>query len=415
MNKPTIQILKEIQNIPSVPFNITHVTKYITTTLEQNSIPYTQNPYAIIVKSKNFNQTSPKKLFMAHIDHPGIALKNAKEGKFFGLKSPQALNKILSNSPVTIKIFDTSGNYRGLGKLLKITDNIKQTVQIQTDLPIESNFSAQFELPYFSETSDTVSVYNADDGAAFASLLSATLETYESAQNSIFCFIKHEEVHQLSSWNLASTNFFKLTPQDFVFNLECLKCDPIDPVNYPCDYDNGLVLQLCNTGCLFGSSIPGDNFAESLCRQVSQKANINLQTGVIKDSCDSRPFSHFALTPNIVTLTIPNKNKHNGADDGNIVAETILKKDLDDLTTMVCELSRETQVTYSGENISLKLKENDFITDRDLLKRKAKLNRRLAVSMWPVVSRGYYFPKTFIDGILDFGFKLVSYLYYCFN
>ena len=97
------------------------------------------------------------------------------------------------------------------------------------------------------------------------------------------------------------------------------------------------------------------------------------------------------------------------------IGEEILKKDVeifgdllqDMLVTSIEQKELEILVSLSGL-----AKQNDLITDRNDIERKMILNNRLGIRYWPVIVRGYYFPETTADSLLDKIFGLLSYLYW---
>src|SRR3989344_300657 len=352
---------------------------------------------------------------MAHTDHPGIVLENDKRGQLLGLVGTKNIIEYLDENDIKVRVYNPAGEFIGNAKIDKIIPGPKQELWVKADFEVPRNSIGMLDIFPFDETDTTLNLYNADDGLMVSILLYLlTSKLIGNTYDVFLAFMKHEEVHQVSSWWLTRTNYINLTTDDYVLNLECLKTESIDSEKYGAvDYNGGPVLQLSNTGCLFGYKNPGPNKLELTLRQIAHTSSLKLQVGVIKDSCDSRPFTQFELTPNICTLTIPNIYKHNGADDGIIRSEEIKKADVVTCVELLTSLtSLESSQGIVLESVSEKLKNENAVTDEVLLKRKAKLNNRLDIAYKSVVKRNYFYPQSVTDKLMDFVLKTISYLRY---
>lgn len=408
-----VNVFQRYQDVPNVPFLSKFTTTFVTDYLKTIGRHCEVDKYGIVVKPTKKDESKPTLLIISHLDHPGIVLKNEHEGIFMGLVGTKALTDEVATNKISIKIFDPQGAHIGKGKIIEVDPSFKQKVKIETDTQVPTNSYGQFDIDYFSQNQENIYAYNADDGIAVASMLQTIKDETATAYNVYYLFTIHEEIHQLSSWYYAKTNYFNLKANDFVINLECLKVENIDNSISQANYSDGVVLQLSNTGCLFGYKNKGQNEAETLVRQAAATKGLRLQTGVIKDSCDSRPFTQFALTPNIVTLTIPNKHKHDGADDGKVTPEIIKKQDVSDFYKLLIACI-ETPINESdlSENITLKLKGNDSITNHTLMLNKAWLNGRLETAYFAAIRRKHYYPENKIEALTDNILKVLSYIKY---
>ncbi|MBU1132870.1 M28 family peptidase, partial [Patescibacteria group bacterium] len=386
------QIFKEYQEVPNVPFQQRFTSQFVIDFLKSNNIEYKETNYIITIKKPSRNSNGRKLVLIAHLDHPGIVLKNNKEGVFLGLIGAKKLHAALVESSIDLRVFDPKGKYIGIVQLIGLEDSPKQIVNIKADFTIPRNSFGMFNVTSFKETTDTIQVYNADDGVMVSVMLDLIRNTKDSGFDLIFVFTKHEEVRQVSSWHLAKHNTLDIKPEDIIINLESLKTQSVNPEKYgEIDYNKGLTLQLSNIGCLFGYKNPGKNFAEVLLKDIAQRNGVPLQVGLIKDSCDSRPLTHFGLTPNICTLTIPNKYKHNGADDGKIRSEEILKKDIESVANLLVKAlgsDIKTLEESKTESLSEKIKEDDDVTDLELMKERELVNERIEVSYKDIIRRG---------------------------
>lgn len=358
---------------------------------------------------------------MAHLDHPGIVFKNKEEGIFMGLNEPDSLADLISKNPMDTVVYNQKGEFLGKARVTHLGNDAKQRVKIKSEFDIPVNSFGHFDVSRFSEDETKLYAYNADDGIMVSIMLNLILERPRTKYDIYFVFNKHEEVYQVSAWRLAKNNKLKIMPNDLVINLECLKTEPVKPGKYPyVDYEKGPVLQLTNKGCLFGYKNKGKNRAEMLIKKISEENNLEIQIGIIGDSCDSRPFSEFGITPNICTITIPNRHKHDGADDGVIRPEEIYKKDV------VCVMELLEKVVSSdpfdpvffdtkGESLSEIIKKSDDITSKNLMKFKRNINERLNIAYRNIAKRSYFFPTNPFEKLVDFMLKAISYVYYTIN
>ena len=225
-------ILKELQDVPSVPFLPKLQIRYISRFLQDLGIKFESTNYAIVVPPKIFDDRRPKIIIMSHVDHPGVVLRDNTEGIFMGLADGSNIRDYLNNQPIPIKIYSPVGSYLGKGKITSMSSYPKQNVFIKTDIEVSANSYGQFDVEYFKEDGDNVYVYNADDGLCVATMLKLIEDKLVSDFNIYYVFNLFEEVHQITSWHLAKKNYFVLTEKDFVINLECAKVETIKPEKY---------------------------------------------------------------------------------------------------------------------------------------------------------------------------------------
>ena len=380
-----------------------------------NNYEYINNNYSIIVRVPRSDR--PKLIIMTHADHPGVILKNNKEGLIMGSPGIERLKNILSKKSLGLRIFSPTGKYLGKGRAISLEGKNGRLIRIKSHLSIPRNSFATYDVEYFQENDQDIKVYNADNAVTQAILLTLLKEKHSSEFDLYIIFNLHEEVHQVSSWYHAKNNILDIRDSDFILNLECLKIENVDPKKYgSANYEDGVVLQLSNTGCLFGYKSKKENLTEKLIRYASSTSNIGIQTGVIKDSCDSRPFSYFNLTPNIATLTIPNRYKHNRGEAGNIVAEQVYKKDINncyEIIKTILKINPAKLTKMSNiENVSYKIRQADGVTDHQLMAHKAMLNERLDTYYKNVIKRGYFYAEKPFDLFIDYYSKILLYIIY---
>ncbi|MBU1200096.1 hypothetical protein KJ953_01005 [Patescibacteria group bacterium] len=409
LNQHLLELLQEIQEIPSSPFLSKPSKEYIISLLTKYNVPFSFNHYSIIARPVQ-NPGATKLVFLTHTDHPGAVLKNNRIGILFGSVGLGRLGKQL---PIPMKVFSPQGKYLGKGEITHIEKSRKIGTKIDFDVP--KNSFAQYDFPYLKNTPTHIKLYNADNGIDTAVMLHLLSKRIESGFDLYFVFNFHEEVHQISAWHLSRHNPINIGSRDIVINLEApiienQKNKFCPPVNY----ENGPVLELSNLNMVHGYKNPGKNLAEVLLKTTAHRYKLDLQIGATKGSDEARAITNFGLTPNIVTLAIPNRYKHNRGSDGQVVPEEILKKDVVIFSKLLSKAilfdpKKLNKISTKMTNLSLQIKKNDCITDKDVQLQKAKLNDRLDVYYKAIIKRGYYFPESLKDSFQDFALKLLFY------
>jgi len=419
INKTLKNILQNYQALPSAPFSQSHTSAYVRGFLKEAGIVADENSHFILVRPDSADKNKRNLLLMAHLDHPAMVLKDRNRGVILGLKDTTQISKYLESHPIKIRIFDPKGQSIGKADIKRIIPGPRQEIEISSDFNIPKNSIGMLDVESYEENEETLKLYNADDGIMVCILLYLLKEKMlGDTYNTHIAFMKHEEVHQVSSWEFAKSNPLGLSDNDLILNLECAKTESVDNEKYGrIDYNGGIVLQLSTGDCLLGYKTPGPNLVELAVKAIAKKEGTELQIGVVKDSCDSRPLTQFALSPNICTLTIPNKYKHDGADDGMIRPEEIHISDI--LATLkVLTSFSSTPIDFTspelGSSLSEKLKMEKAVTNEIRLHDKEVLNERLAIAYKNMVARGYYYPESFVDRVRDFIYKYLSYSYYFF-
>ncbi len=411
----TVNILRELNQIPSSPFLPNAQIKFLTEFLKKHNYDYEINPYCVVVRKKSPDKNARKLIISTHLDHPGAVMKNNSEGIFFGSVGLERLEKVIKESKLSLKVFNPDGKYLGKGIVTKFFDNDRK-FKFEADFDIPTNSYAQYDIAYFKETKDELNVYNADNAIDTAAMLALLKQGFTSPYDVYFVFNFHEEVHQLSAWYLASKNYFNLTKRDLVLNLESPIIETNKPEKYPkLTYTDGPVLKLSNIGCLFGHLVKGDNLIEKIAKSISKKYRLPLQIGFAKGSDEARCFSNFPLTANIATLAIPNRYKHNWGVSDAIVPERILKNDIaifDEIFRYFLMTEPTSTELTKIKSLAGEVKLSDDVTNKNMMKSKDALNRRLSLSFLPTIRRGYYFPKNWFDKFLDIIFAAISYPVY---
>lgn len=410
----TIEHLKKINSIPSSPFAVSLQVKFLEETLKQLGYEYDKSEYSLIVRVQPKVKNTKKLVLMTHLDHPGAVFDGQGGGVFFGSVGLERVERAIQES-LFLRVYSTAGEYLGKGKISGLAKQ-KQNFYFESDFSVPRNSSGCFDIEEFSEDERHLRVYNSDNGIDTACMLALLSLRPETVYDTYFVFNIHEEVHQISAWELAKNNHLNVGRDDLILNLESPIIETNVTVSGPrLTYDDGVVLKLSNLGCLFGGLVPGANMIEKVVRHVANKSKIELQLGFAKGSDESRCFSSFTFTGNIATLAIPNKFKHNWGTNDEFVAEEIKVQDVKDFGRLV-QAVLETEIS-AGEiemvkSLAEEQKENDVITDSESMRKKAILNDRLDIRYRSVLKRGYYFPVKLTDYFKDWFGGLISYIYY---
>jgi putative aminopeptidase FrvX len=414
------QILAGLEPIPYCPFLPNPRVNYIENFLKKNNYTWTKNDYSIIVRS-NKESKSPKLILMTHLDHPGMVLKNNHKGIFFGSVEPERFKNNLLKEKVPFIIYNPEGTLIGRGYITKIFGKYNEQFSFETEIDVPINSFGQWDIPAFEKKGNKIFVPAADNDLPTAIMLYHLQKHIYSQFDVYYVFNFFEEAHQISSYYLAKNNILDLTKEDLVLNLESKEVDNlpahkkvkgIDTVTY----SGGNVLHVNDSHCLYGYKVNGPNKLGALVQFVCEKNKIPLQFGVIKGSTDARPFTQFALTSHICTISTPNKYKHNVGKNGEIVPEEILAKDFDNFVIIVEKILQTNPNVLNNldtkSNISLSLKKNDIVTDKKKMAQKYILNERLDLAYRLAIKKKHYYPENTIEYALDMSYKLLSYIKY---
>lgn len=413
------EILREYSEIPATPFLVNPRLQFLRNFLDKRKISYIKDKYSLVVTIPGFSDQ--KLVLMSHLDHPGIVVKNQHYGVALGTLYQEVLAETIKKSgPINLDIFSPEGRLiTTKGKLIRFYGNGQQKVKLDIPVSIPINSHATYHLPKFSQSENSLYLYAADNDVPTATLLSllCNLKTKPCFTIKVV-FTFFEEVHQVSSFYLASNNILMLNPSDFVLNLECKKVEnhPSNLNIYNLDYLAGPVLQFSEKGCRYGYHFKVVNRLEQLTSYVAKKNGLPLQVGAGFGSCDARPFSNFPITPHICTLNVPNRDKHNVNEQGNVVPETILNKDLNTFESILIrlvELKNDDVIKAlksNPETVSSKFTKPDTLTDHQFMKRKISLNYRLMLSFHQVIATGEYFPTNLVGMLTNYFYKFLFYL-----
>lgn len=415
-----LEILKEMIQVPNAPFSPLGRINYLKSFFEAIGITYEETNYALIVKKGNLQATN-KIVVMSHVDHPGFILKNSEEGIYFGSIYYDKLRVKYRDKPLPLNVYDKEGKFLTKASLINLVKTPRRKITIKSNQPIPINSQALWDVEKFSISEEKVSCISHDNDLPTAVMLALLEEDkFSSDHQVVFVFTLYEEVAQNSSFALAKENSLHLNDSDIIINLESMKAYNLEK-GYPSaprvNYKSGMVLNISEKDCLYGYYYKDQrNLAEDLVNNIADKLKLKIQTGIAGGSSDARPFSELKITPNIVTLNVPNRNKHNVTRKGELVSELTSQSDVDSMYRVLSGIVKiqldSPDTKPNKKSIALKAKQYAAAQNVTAMKAKTVLNERLHTAYKAITKRRYYYPETIIDYILDQCFKIFSYLVY---
>ncbi len=402
--KHLYKIIEQLYGIPNAPFSVTHRSKYIVDYLQKARLQPEETPYYIKV-SLSGNSNKRKVIIMTHLDHPGFVFENSKKGKAFG---SLYLHKVTKLKPISV--FSPTGEYLGDVNITRIYGRDESKIEVASTFKIPKNSQGIWNVGAPSFDKNKLYGRSHDNDILTSLILSNLQKVSTSEYEIIIIFNKHEEILQLSAYNIAKNNSLGISQDDIIINLESMKVYPISKPS-KLNYTDGPVLNISEATGIYSRT--GTNQAESLVNNIADKLGLALQRGLAGGTSDARPMSAHNLTNNIVTINIPNKYKHN-SDGNSIRSEEIFIKDIITVDRILKEIISGSSTT-TVENINDISKSaissyDDF--SKQISNNYLSLNERLDTSYYPIIQRGYYFPITSMDYINDIYYRIKSYVEY---
>jgi hypothetical protein len=412
------KILTKIASTPSAPFLYQPSRDLIKFILEKLDIPnllLQEDEFALYAQIK---RGKPKKriIVVTHLDHPAIVLKNHKTGIAFGSVGYERIHQYLLHNQIPVKIYSPLGEYQQLGYIRKFS--IKRgtpLVSIKTFDPIIPNSHALWNISPIEFDSGIIKMQNADNGSVTAvaiQLLAESLENNDIDLQIIFTYL--EEVHQIASTGIAlrgTTPFGAIDHDTFIINLEAMELETTktedDIIQYlriprP-SYENGILIKVNDGQLVYGMHFPkATNQAEMYLKHIAEAVNLKHQYTITSGSTDAKSFSLFPLSPNIATIVVPCKWKHNIGSEGEFVPEEIYEHDLDNALALLRNLVEGISNTSKKLPFSLstELKNKSY----GLSYKQARLLKaqrvRLMKAAQPRLRKGAYFetvPSEFVE------------------
>lgn len=346
-----LSIMNSCAEIPNAPYLYGASRRFITKTLEiygfqkgtesrQEGNFYSHDQYATYVKIKRGN--SPYKLLITtHLDHPFLVLDGKGNGQPVGSIE---MNKLIKEEgEIPIKIYANNGKFLGEERVQRYKEQKgkgKVTVTKNTDYPMNSH--GIWNLEPLEVENGILKMRNADNSINTAIILSMIGRIISSTPSDIdleFIFCNLEEVIQISATAIGSrsrTPYGQIDKNTLILVLESANIETrladypiLDLVGLkPASYDGGLVLRLNDRDLVYGQRLNQENLLEHALLHSLDVTQTIYQRTLLSGVCDATAFTLFTNSPNIASLTIPTRYKHNVDESGRLVHEQLLLQDV---------------------------------------------------------------------------------------
>jgi hypothetical protein len=419
------EVLRKIAYTPNSPF-LYHASKGVlfdlVSSVQKSKVQICEDEFAVYCKIKR-GKPNKRLILITHLDHPGIVLKNSKQGIPFGSVGYERIKNRVLGSQIPIQVYDNFGNHKGLSYINKISFNRgTPVVSIRAECDVPPNSHGVWDVKKYLREDNLVKMINADNGAvtAVAIKLIQNSSVFEDVDLEII-FTYVEEVHQISSTGIAlreKTPFGRIDKETIIINLEAMEmAATLDEIKIaesfgllPPNYDNGLLIKVNDGGVVYGYSYEDSlNLGEVLLRRNALNLNIMHQYTISSGSTDAKSFSLFKLTPHVVTLAVPCKWKHNIGVDGDFVPEEFYFSDLMNAYTLLESVINDHSENSLGvvDYLSRKIKQVNYgLLPDEMNKLK---NQRISImkSVRPRMMRGKYYEENFTE-FIEFNFWRVA-------
>lgn len=334
--------------------------KFIRSNLEERGFSNREGPlqwredaYGIYVRMHQGEEPPFKLKIEMHLDHPGVIFDGKGNGQLIGSVGEERLQShIEKTGPLPVKTFTWDGQRLGTNQITHV-DTSKRKVKTAHKKKEEKNAHAIWDISEFSYDPQTgiVGMINADD-MVHAAIIMQTLDLLKDASfpyDVEFIFTAVEEVRQAAATGIAkrgktpfgrldhSTYFLALeagiaeTPEELLPIVESMGLTTLS-------YEGGITIGINDGGVVYGSRFSEPNGMESILLHVLEENNLLYQHTIDGGACDAISWSEFVNTPNIASLTIPARYKHNWGTDGEIVLEELSLKDMQTTRSVLFEV-----------------------------------------------------------------------------
>ncbi len=311
-----LERLRKLAETPNNPFLPSLVEKLIYQELRKIGLPekdIASDKYALYTRIRRGTTRHPL-VVATHLDHPGIVLKNAKEGIAFGSIGISRVNNIIATrGPLSLQIIDSRGN-RGSATLLAIEPQASYLrrgtiprAKIKAKDIIAPNSHALWPLPSFELQAKKIAMYNADNQAATEVLLGVLgklLQPNSDVKNidltAIFTFV--EEIHQISATAIArrkTTPFGPISKEHTIIVLEAMEANARPEIQsfikqwslpQP-NYDDGPIIKINDDRIVFGQTFSQPNLAEAFLLLAARTTGEHHQHTLTSGSTEAKSFT----------------------------------------------------------------------------------------------------------------------------
>ncbi len=284
-----------------------------------------------------------------HLDHPGLAYRPDKLitlGSLFPAEAAKAKKSMI----MPVRLYQANGEYLTSSQVEYAPGGdpklVDQDVLKKNALPRNSQV-----VPWISgePREDLLRLRSADNLAvtAVGLVFLDWLFAQQPEADVTFIFTKLEEIRQISATGIAKKNgtpFGQFDEHTHIIMLEAAAVGQTALSRTVADtetnYDDGVVIRIADAALPY--QVNGQtNFAEALALHSRDRVGGAMQHGPLISNCDATSYTLFSQCPNIVSLTVPCRNKHNFTEDGEFTPEIVTQTDL---LTMLALLQSMTQL-----------------------------------------------------------------------
>jgi putative aminopeptidase FrvX len=179
---------------------------------------------------------------------------------------------------------------------------------------------------------------------AVALVLAKWLSESQPEADVSFIFTKLEEVKQVSATLIARRNgtpFGNFDQCTHIIVLEAPSVGQTEGSKNIFDtrpsYDAGLIIRISDNDLIYVIDRQ-PNLAESLALHAADSSQISYQHAPLISNCNATAYTLFGQCPNVISLAVPCRNKHNFDPEGQFVLEMVSITDLSDLLNILQSL-----------------------------------------------------------------------------
>lgn len=423
-----LESLKELGEIPSVPYLYEAAKREVEGRLRglgfvsYNPEVHREKEGCFIVSDElatyvKIRRGDPKfsLVISSHLDHPGFAIKNSKEGIALGSVGIMRLRRYAQQEGVPLRVYGRSGELITTNvSIIRVSEKeAKPIITLESKDEISPNSHGIFDLPFISVEGRKIRMLAADNVACTAAILQCIKNVVENKNQFkdvdltvIFPYI--EEVKQISIAGIAKrgkTPFEDLNKDIIYIALEAMESE-IDNnqrkilqelgLSGP-NYKDGVLVKTTDSGLVFGQSYQSErNLAEELLLEACVVDNIRCQHTISSGTSEGTALSLFDISSNIATLVIPNRYKHNCGNQGEIVPEEIRINDLVDaikILSNTIQLSGK-EIPIEKKALSIRLKKTSLTASRKEMKVMKKEREALLTASLPRLRWAHFYPTS---------------------
>ncbi len=349
----------DLDQYPNAPYCTSQIQNVLRRRLNRYSPQLEVKEDHLALYARFNNGTAQTKLLIdTHIDHPGFVIQDLSFAKAIGsIGTPGIFPLIGKELPFPVAIHDPNGSKVGDGILSDLSyqqSNLYAKVIAEgTELSPNGQIVLSLQTGIFGNELWMRSADNQAVTAVSLAMIEWLCQTNPVA-DVIFVFTKLEEIKQVSATLIARRGYTPFGIIDDNTNIIVLEAASVgftnetkQIINCRPSYTDGPVIRVADNELVY--LVNGrPNLSESLVLHAADISMSQIQHAPLISNCNATAYTLFGKCPNIISLTIPCRNKHNITEKGKIVPEKVYCKDI----AIVINLLKES-VTLAKETISV--------------------------------------------------------------